>query len=391
MPRGVLARRCMENVTMNTRSKPGAWALAGLVGATLTIGAAMGILGGCEKKAEPAPQPAAAAPAESTPKGGAVKAPDAAKPAAPAGAKGEAGKETITIGVIAKSNENPVFQAARTGALDAAAQLSKDLGVEIKVLWQTPTKEDAQKQAENINFLVSSGVDGIAVSASDPNLLKSAVDAAVEKGVFVATFDSDVPDSKRFVYYGIDDVEAGREVMRQLAKVMGDKGGPIAILAGNQNATNLQARVKGVQEELEKLKGKGYSLKKVVYHRETAADAAAQVQQEQNTNPDIAGWAMVGGWPLFTQNALDGVYDKAKIVSVDHLPQQLDYVKKGQVAALIGQDCYGWGYQSVVYLVDKIRAGKTPANVINTFKLQIVTKDNVADYEGTWNKWLSNK
>jgi ribose transport system substrate-binding protein len=83
-------------------------------------------------------------------------------------------------------------------------------------------------------------------------------------------------------------------------------------------------------------------------------EAAKTVQQVQNANPEITGWAMVGGWPLFTENALDGVYDKAKVVSVDTLPQQLDYVRKGQVQVLVGQDRYGWGYQSVKFLVDKI-------------------------------------
>ena len=362
------------------------------VGLISLLGLSSSLLG-CEKAAEPAATPAPSG--TSSAKTGA-DAGSSATPAADAGASksgadasAKAGGKTITIGVIAKSTENPVFQAARTGAFDAAADLKKKYGRDIIIDWRTPNKEDAQQQAQNIEILASGGADGIAVSASDANLLKGAVDAAVAKGVEVVTFDSDVPGSKRFAYYGIDDVEAGREVMRQLAKAMGDKGGPVAILAGNQNATNLQARVRGVQEELAKLKDKGFSLKKIVYHRETAAEAAAKVQEEQNANPDIAGWAMVGGWPLFTQNALDGVYANAKVVSVDHLPEQLNYVKSGQVQALIGQDCYGWGYQSVVMLVEKLIDGKKPEKEINTFKLQIVTKDSVGEYDGLWNKWLA--
>lgn len=299
--------------------------------------------------------------------------------------------KTIVIGVIAKSQSNPVFQAARTGAEDAARELSKQLGVEVKVNWQTPVNEDAQTQAKYIEQLVSQGVDGISVSCTDGNVLKGPIDAAVAKGVVVVTFDSDSPQSKRMAYYGIDDVEAGRAVMRELAKAMGGKGGPIAVLAGNQTAPNLQARVKGVKEELEKLKDKGFTLKQVYYHKETPADAAAMVQQVQNANPEISGWAMVGGWPLFTENALNGVYDKAKVVSVDHLQTELGYVRSGQVQALIGQDCYGWGHETVKMLVDKIHSGKNPAKVINTFELAVVTKDNVDKYDGLWNKWLGKK
>lgn len=297
-------------------------------------------------------------------------------------------KKTYEFGVIAKSQSNPVFQAARTGAMDAAAELSKKYGVEVKINWRTPNNEDAQQQAQFLEQLASQGVDGISVSCSDGKVLKGAIDSAVGKGVEVVTFDSDSPDSKRFAYYGVNDEEAGREIMRQLAKAMGDKG-TVAILAGNQNATNLQSRVRGVKEEA--ARHPNIKIKDTYYHAETAAEAAAKVQQVQGANPEITGWAMVGGWPLFTKNALDGVADKAKVVSMDHLPEELGYVKSGQVQALIGQDCYGWGHQTVMMLFDRVHNNKKPEKVINNFPLQIVTKDNVEKYVGIWEKWLGKK
>lgn len=294
--------------------------------------------------------------------------------------------KSYTFGVIAKSQSNPVFQAARTGAMDAAKEIEKaNPGVKVVIDWRTPINEDAQKQAEYVEQLASQGVDGISVSCSDGKILKGAIDSAVGRGVEVVTFDSDSPDSKRFAYYGINDVEAGRAVMRELARAMRGKG-VVAILGGNPNATNLQARIRGVEEELKN--HPGIKLKDKYYHEETAAQAAQRVQQVQSASPEISGWAMVGGWPLFTRNALDGVYEHAKVVSVDHLPEQLKYVRDGQVQALIGQDCYGWGYQTVQMLFDKVHNNKKPANVINNFELSVVTKDNVAEYEGLWDKWL---
>src|SRR6185369_1378106 len=184
-------------------------------------------------------------------------------------------------------------------------------------------------------------------------------------------FDSDSARSKRFAYYGINDEEAGKAVMDELAKAMGEKG-VVAILAGQQNAPNLQARVRGVKEAAKKYSG--ITIKDTYYHEENATAAANRVKEVQTANPDISGWAMVGGWPLFTKNALDGVYENAKVVAVDHLPEQLDYVRKGQVQALIGQDCYGWGYETVTMLVEKIHNSKKPEKVINNFKLKVVTK-----------------
>ena len=292
---------------------------------------------------------------------------------------------SYVFGVIAKSQSNNVFQAARTGAFDAAKDIKDKYHVDVEIRWETPVDEDAQIQAQKISQLSAAGVNGITVSCTDAALLTPAINDAVDAGVEVVCFDSDAVDSKRFAYYGIDDVEAGREVMRQLAKAMDNKG-VVAILGGNQAAPNLQARIQGVKEEAANYPD--IEVKYTFYHPETAPDAATKVQQEQQANPDITGWAMVGGWPLFTTNALDGVYQVAKVVSVDHLPEQLDYVRNGQVQALIGQDCYGWGYETVMMLFEKVHNGKSPEHVVNTFKLQIVTPENVEEYAGTWDKWV---
>jgi ribose transport system substrate-binding protein len=299
------------------------------------------------------------------------------------------GKRNLTIGVIAKSTGNPVFQAAKTGAEAACRDLGKKYGITIDCKWLTPVEEDAAKQAQAVEQLVSQGADGISVSCSNADTLTGAINDAVDKGVVVVTFDSDAPKSKRMAYYGINDVDCGRAVMRELAKAMGEKGGVVAILSGNQTAPNLNSRIQGVKEELEKLKDKGFTLKQVYYTKENPPEAAGMLQQVQGANPDIAGWAMVGGWPLFTQNALDNV--TAKVVSVDTLTPELDYVKAGKVQALIGQDCYGWGYESVRMIVEKLVDGKTPANVVNNFELSVVTPANVDQFYGKWEEWTGKK
>ena len=63
-----------------------------------------------------------------------------------------AGK-AYTFGLVAKSQGNAVFQVARVGADDAARELSKKYGLNIKVDWRTPNEEDPQKQAEAIEQL----------------------------------------------------------------------------------------------------------------------------------------------------------------------------------------------------------------------------------------------
>ena len=298
-------------------------------------------------------------------------------------------KKKITIGLVAKSQSNAVFQAAYSGAKDAAKELGEKYNADITIDWQTPTDEDAQKQAEAIDALARNGAQGIAVSCSEANTVTPAINRAVASGSIVMCFDSDAPRSKRMCYYGTDDATCGKTVMAELAKAMGDKG-TIAILAGNQSAPNLQARVKGVRDELknhpevkELNDGQG-----VFYHPETPEDAARAVQSAQTTNPGIQGWAMVGGWPLFTKNALKWEPGSVKVISVDALPAQIPYVQQGYVEALYAQDCYGWGHKSVEILMEKIVNGKDPESKRIIDPLTKVTKENADQYMKNWDKWL---
>ncbi len=295
-------------------------------------------------------------------------------------------KKKYKLGLIAKSESNPVFQAARVGAEDAAKELGKKLDVEIEILWRTPADEDAQKQAGFIEQLVVVGADGLAIACSDATKVTAAIDKAVDAGVLVSCFDSDAPKSKRFVHHGIDDVICGQQVVAELVKVLGDVEGKVAILAGNQTAPNLQARVRGAKEEL--AKHPKLKLVDVFYHKETAQDAAAKVQEVQTANPDIIGWAMIGGWPLFSDALMSWKPGEIKIVAVDALPAQLKYVEKGIVQVLLAQRVYHWGYRSVELLMDKLHNNKTPAGPIDVAELERVTKENVGAYSKNWEKWL---
>jgi ribose transport system substrate-binding protein len=294
-------------------------------------------------------------------------------------------QKNYVIGLVAKSQDNPVFQAARVGAMDAAKDLSAKYHINIKIDWRTPNEEDAQKQAQAIEQLVSAGVDGIAVSCSDANKLTDAINSAVDNGVPVATFDSDAPASKRFVTYGVDDLQCGEQVMDELAKIMGGKG-VVAILAGNQNAPNLQKRVEGVK--LAAKKYPGITIRDTYYHKETPQDAAAKVEQVMQANPDITGWAMIGGWPLFTDNALNWAPGTVKCVAVDALPLELAYLRNGHVQLLLAQPVYDWGYHCVELLINKIYLKKNPAKVKDICVLSPVTQADAAAYSKNWDKWL---
>jgi len=289
-------------------------------------------------------------------------------------AKGNGKK--IAIALIAKSSTNPVFLAARTGAEAAAKELSAKDSIDVTVSWLTPPQEDAEMQAQRIRQAVNDGADAVLISCSDAGKVTGAINDAVDRGVVVMTFDSDAPQSKRFAYYGVDDTKTGQETMAELATLMNGKG-KVAILAGNQNAPNLQHRVQGAKDEA--AKHPGMTIAGVFNHVETPQDATAEVVRVNNAYPDIQGWAFIGG-SLLT----DATVAKQKIVSVDGLPVELAYVEKGVVPVLLAQSVYKWGEVGVRTIVAKLHDHKDPPTAIIEMSLVKVTKANL----GAWARQL---
>jgi len=298
------------------------------------------------------------------------------------GATAANGTKDLKIALIAKSSTNPVFLASRTGAEAAAKDLSAKDGMNITIDWLTPQNESGEEQAKRIQQAVTQHDNAILISCSDAAKVTGAINSAVDQGVPVMTFDSDAPQSKRFAFYGADDVAVGTEVMDELAKQMGNKGN-VAILAGNQTAPNLQKRQQAVRDEAKKYPG--ITIVQTFYHVETPDDASAAVRKAMGANPQINGWAMVGGWPLFARSLMDLDPSKVKIVAVDALPAELDYVDKGIAPVLLAQPVYDWGYKSVGFIVDHVQGKPVPE--INKMELVRVTKDNLNDWAQTLSKW----
>jgi ribose transport system substrate-binding protein len=290
--------------------------------------------------------------------------------------------------MIAKSEANFVFLAARRGAEDEAVALSRQHGATIQVSWLTPAKEDVAQQAERIRQAVREHVDAILLAASDAPRLVEAVNSAVEQGVGVMTFDSDVAGSKRFAFYGADDADLGDKVARDLATLLGGRG-EVAILAGNAAANNLRARSDAVRRTLARYPD--VTVLGVVNHPETPHEAAAEMLKFDAAHPRLAGWALVGGWPLFRSSQSPAMMNEIqkrglKVVAVDALPEQFVYVERGLVPILWAQPVHDWGAVGVRTIVDKVLLKKTVPSSI-PMELIRVTKDTLRPYARRLHTW----
>jgi ribose transport system substrate-binding protein len=294
---------------------------------------------------------------------------------------GEAPRK-LRFAIIPKALDIPVFNYARIGAERTAAEFG-----DVVIEWRAPDSADQLRQKEILESFITQRVDGIAISALNGDFLTETINRAVDAGIPVITWDSDAPNSKRLAFYGVDDLQSGRIMGEQAIKMLNGKG-TIAIIT-SVGATNLQRRLDGIKEAL--ARAPGIEIVQVYDIKEDTVRCAEIIATGSRRYPDLSAWLSVGGWPIFTRNALAGVDPaRTKVISFDTVESGLDLLREGKVQVLLGQKYFGWGSESVKLLRD-LKNGKPPASVIIDSGVDIVTRENVEEYAAQWRKLESGK
>ena len=295
----------------------------------------------------------------------------------PAAPPGGSTPRKMRFAIIPKALDIPVFNYAKIGAERQAAEFG-----DVEILWNAPASADQLKQKEILESYITQRVDGIAISSLNGEFLKDTINRAIDAGIPVTTWDSDAPTSKRIAFFGVDDLASGRILGEQAIKLVNGKG-KVALIT-SLGAANLQNRLNGVKEAL--AKAPGIEVVEVYDIKEDVIRCAEIIATGSRRYPDLAAWISVGGWPVFTRNALAGVDpSKTKVISFDTISPALDLLREGKVQVLLGQKYFGWGSESVKLLHD-IKSGKQPPAAIIDSGVDVVTKENVDQYEQQWKK-----
>nr|WP_255603738.1 sugar-binding protein [Oscillochloris sp. ZM17-4] len=296
------------------------------------------------------------------------------------------GRPTITIAWVHKSLGNPVFELGSRGAQAKARELSAGGPYEVQLITAGPVAADAVEQARVIEDLIARQVDGIAVSCNDPTACVDPINRAVAAGIPVMTWDSDAPDSRRFTYLAIDNYQAGWEAARLLVGAIGPRG-KVAMLTGVPGALNLEERARGFRDGLAAYPD--VELVATVFSNEDISRGVQGVEEVMQAHPDLRGWFYVGLWPLFADRGSMPLWEAAtqagtlKTVAFDTLPVELNLLREGYLTALIGQKYWGWGYDSVQIVYDRIVHKADYPPFIDT-GLDIVTANNVDAMIRAW-------
>ncbi|HTU53528.1 MAG TPA: substrate-binding domain-containing protein [Acetobacteraceae bacterium] len=285
-----------------------------------------------------------------------------------------------TVAVIPKSLDNPVFYYAHYGAETRAQELG-----DVDVIWTASTTSDASVEAQTLSGLIARHVDAMAVDANAPQPLIGPINEAVDKGITVITWDSDVPDSKRKLFYGVDSYKMGQVLAEQTIKFMGESG-TVLLVSGGPGATNLNARLKGATDYLAKYPG--VKTHGPFFDYDDLVKAQDLMNNLLVSHPDAGAILNVAAVALFGKmSALPEVIKnkgKVKIIASDCLAPELPFVTDGYVQALVGQDYWGWGYQTVSILHNLLTDPHCSYPALVPQAMPVVTAANVKEWTAKW-------
>ncbi|MGH2712647.1 MAG: sugar ABC transporter substrate-binding protein [Thermoleophilaceae bacterium] len=246
----------------------------------------------------------------------------------------------LSIAVITHGEGDSFWAVAKAGAEKAG----EDMGVEVKY---SESQNDPQRQAQLIDSAVTEKVNGIAVSAPNPDAIRDSLQKAVDAGIPVITLNSGQSDSADLgatTHVGQDESVAGEAAGQRLAE--GGDAGKLLCVVHEQGNVGLEQRCDGAREgfggEVENLQVKGVAdVATTLTEIQSKLESDDAVGAVLTLNPDIA---------VAARDAVQGSGSEAKLATFDLSGDVVQAIKAGEIEFAVDQQQYLQGYLPVVFL-----------------------------------------
>jgi ribose transport system substrate-binding protein len=267
--------------------------------------------------------------------------------------------------IFLTNGDDPFWDACNAGLQEGA----KQFGLEAKGLVAVMEKNNgtAQGQIEKLRqFASQSDIAGVAISViqADNVAIIEEMKNLAAKGVKVITVDSDV-DRARFrdarpYYIGTDNIVGGRLLGAAAGKILAARNvssGGYVQFAGFTDVDNARARMDGFKEKV----GAAYTELDRMPDGMEGAKARDNVRTAITNHPNLV--ALVGIWaydaPAIAEVVKErDVREKTTVVTFDAQAIALEHMNNGLIDAMVVQNPFEMGAQTVRLLVAMITDDK---------------------------------
>lgn len=257
---------------------------------------------------------------------------------------------------------------------NAAKKEAEKLGAEIKIY---DGNYDPNTQINQVETMISDGVDAIILNPQDAKACAVAVDKAAAAGIPVIGVNTRVDSDKLTSYVGSKDEYAGELEMQAIADKISGKGS-IVILDGPLGQSAQLERTKGINNILAKYpdikvlaeKTANWSRSEAMTVMENWMQAFDKIDAVVGENDEMA---------LGAKQAMDAKKLDIPVIGIDGITDALNAVENGKMIATIFQDGAGQGSKAVEIAVSA--AKKETVDKEYWIDFEMVTKDKVAEFK----------
>jgi rhamnose transport system substrate-binding protein len=190
-------------------------------------------------------------------------------------------KQGVKMAFLPKQLNNP-YSDIEVGGGKAALD---ELKGEYKLVG--PNDASASSQVSYINTLIQQQQDVIGIAANDPNAVCPSLNQARSAGIKVVAFDSDAAKDCRDVFINQATTQGiGQQLVKMAGELAGGSG-EIAILSATPNATNQNAWIDVMKQELAKPENAGLKLDKIAYGNDDDQKSFQEAQGLLQSFPNL--------------------------------------------------------------------------------------------------------
>ena len=281
----------------------------------------------------------------------------------------------ITLAVVPKAVGFDFWDSVRKGAECAASKMT-----DVTVQWDGVTTEtDVTGQVNLLQNFLTRQVDGLVYAATDAKVLAQVTQDTLSQNVPVINIDSGTnPQPDNVPLFATNNIAAARKAADLLADALGPGEHNVAFIPFQPGTMTNDQRTTGFKEGLAK-----HPNLKLVAEQSSNSDPNTALSVTENiltANPDLDGiFAASEPGVVGATNALSqaGKAGKIKLVGWDASPDEVKGVTSGAITALVVQNPFRMGYDSVNAMVTTVRTGQVASS--EDTGVTFVTQQNIND------------